>query len=138
MVIDKSIFPLASRSESIEFSRDFSVDSNTITHQVHPIDQEKTVRVYAHLPKEQVTTLITFLREEWKIFSWCPADMPGIPREFAGHALHIKPNTKPVKQALRRFSEPKHRAIGEEINQLLDAQFIRETTKATWIVNPML
>src|SRR3954466_3020638 len=64
--------------------------------------------------------------------------MPGIPREFAEHALHIKPNTKPVKQALRRFSEPKRRAIGEEVNRLLDAQFIREMKKTTWIANPVL
>ena len=64
--------------------------------------------------------------------------MPGIPREFVEHALRIKPNTKPVKQALRRFSEPKRRAIGEEVNRLLDAQFIRETKKATWIANPVL
>src|SRR3954467_9603162 len=64
--------------------------------------------------------------------------MPGIPREFTEHALRIKQNTKPVKQALRRFSEPKRRAIGEEVNRLLDAQFIRETKKATWIANPVL
>jgi len=64
--------------------------------------------------------------------------MPGIPREFVEHALRIKPNTKPVKQALRRFLEPKRRAIGEEVNQLLDAQFIQETKKATWIENPVL
>src|SRR4051812_7275519 len=42
------------------------------------------------------------------------------------------------KQALRRFSEPKRKAIGEEVNRLLDAQFIRETKKATWIANPVL
>src|SRR3954471_18945771 len=64
--------------------------------------------------------------------------MPGIPREFAEHALQIYPNTKPVKQALQRFSEPKHRAIGEEVNRLLDAKFIRETKKATWVANPVL
>ena len=81
---------------------------------------------------QQATALITFLREEWEIFAWCPADMPGIPRAFAEHALHIKPNMKPVKQALRRFSEPKRKAIGEEVNRLLNAQFIRETKKATW------
>ena len=88
---------------------------------MHPKDPDKTVRVYAHLPEEQATALIAFLREEWEIFAWCPADMPGIPREFAEHALRIKPNTKLVKQALRRFSKPKHRAIGEEGNRLLDA-----------------
>src|SRR3954470_13484230 len=73
-----------------------------------------------------------------EIFAWCPSDMQGIPREFAEHALRIKPNTKPVKQALWRFSEPKRRAIGEEVNRLLVAQFIRETKKATWIANPVL
>src|SRR3954471_22495030 len=116
MATDKSIFPLTSRSESKEYGRDFSIDSDKVTHQVHPTDPEKTVRMYAHLPEEQATALITFLREEWEIFAWCPADMLGIPCEFAEHALCIKPNTKPVKQALRRFSEPKRRAIGEEVN----------------------
>src|SRR4051812_43844417 len=138
MATDISIFSLASRSESKEFNRDFSVDSDTVTHQVHPTDPDKTVRIYAHLPEEQAAALMAFLRQEWKFFAWCPADMPRIPREFAEHALHIRPNTKPVKQALRRFSEPKRRAIGEEINRLLDAQFIRETKKATWIANPVL
>src|ERR1043165_4517709 len=132
MATDKSIFPLTSRSESKEYGRDFSIDSDTVTHQVHPTDLGKTVHVYAHLPKEKASALITFLREEWEIFAWCPADMPGIPRVFAEHALRIKPKTKPVKQALRRFSEPKRRAIVEEVNRLLDTQFIRETKKATW------
>ena len=68
MVTDKSIFPLASRSESKEFGRDFSVDSDTVTHQVHPTDPEKTVRVYAHLYEEQAAALMTFLREEWNFF----------------------------------------------------------------------
>src|SRR4051812_24294676 len=131
MATDKSIFPLTSRTESKEYGRDFSIDSDTVTHQVHPTDPEKTVHIYAHLPEEQATTLITFLRKKWEIFAWCPTDMPGIPREFAEHALCIKPNMKPVRQALRRFSEPKRKSIGEEVNRLLDAQFIRETNKAT-------
>src|SRR4051812_39371167 len=65
MATDKSIFPLASRSQSKEYGSDFNVDSDTVTHQVHPTDLEKTVRVYTHLPEEQATALIAFLREEW-------------------------------------------------------------------------
>ena len=108
-----------------EITHDFSVDSDTVTHQVIPTYPDKTFRIYAHLPEEQSTTLLAFLSEEWKTFAWCPSDMPGIPREFGEHALQIYPNTKPVKKALRRFSEPKRRAIGIEGNQLLDTQFIR-------------
>src|ERR1041385_606834 len=64
MATDKSIFPLASRSESKEYGWDFKIDSDTVTHQVHPTDPEKIVHVYSHLPEEQATALIAFLRKE--------------------------------------------------------------------------
>src|SRR3954469_17740160 len=49
MATDNSTFPLVSRSESKEYGCDFIIDSDAVTHQVHPTDPEKTVRVYAHL-----------------------------------------------------------------------------------------
>jgi hypothetical protein len=82
--------------------------------------------------------LVEFLRENWEIFAWCPADMPGIPREFAEHHLQLFPDAKPVKQSMRRFSEPKRVAIGEEVDRLLDAKFIREIKKSDWVANPVL
>ena len=75
MLTDKSHFPLASRSEPKEINRDFSVDRDTTTHQVHQTDPDKTVWIYAHLPEEQASDLLQFLRAEWKIFTWCLADM---------------------------------------------------------------
>ena len=57
--------------------------------------------------------------------------MPGISRELAEHALQVDPNARPIKQSLRRFSEPNRKAIGEEINMLLEAKFIREIKQAT-------
>src|SRR3954462_12499353 len=113
MATDKSIFPLVSRSESKEYGRDFSIDGDTVTHQVHPTDPEKIVCIYAHLPEEKTTIVLAFLCQEWEIFAWCPADMPRIPREFAEHALHIYPNTKVVKKELRRFSEQKRKVNRE-------------------------
>ena len=52
--------------------------------------------------------------------------MPGIPREVTEHSLDILPNSKPVKQCLRRFDELKRRAIDEEVHNLLVAGFIKE------------
>lgn len=83
MVVDKSVFPLASKSETKEFTRDFSVDNKTVTHQVHLTDPTKKVQIYAHLPKDQATSLMVFLCEECKIFTWCPDDMPGTTRKLA-------------------------------------------------------
>jgi hypothetical protein len=60
------------------------------------------------------------------MFAWCPADMPSIPRELAEHELKIFPNAKPIKQSMRRYNPEKARSMGEEINRLLEAKFIRE------------
>ena len=64
--------------------------------------------------------------------------MPGIPREVAEHSLDILPNSKPVKQRLRRFDELKHRAIGEEVLKLLADGFIKEVFHPDWLANPVL
>jgi len=53
--------------------------------------------------------LVDFLRANADIFAWSPSDMPGIPREVTEHSLDILPNSKPVKQRLRRFNELKRR-----------------------------
>ena len=82
--------------------------------------------------------LIDFLRDNIDIFTWSPSDMPGIPREVAEHSLDILPNSKPVKQRLRRFDELKRRVIGKEVHKLLEAGFIKEVFHPEWLANPIL
>jgi hypothetical protein len=61
--------------------------------------------------------LVEFLCEHWEIFAWCPSDMPGVPRELVEHALNVDPKAKPAKQPLRRFNEPKRKAIESELHR---------------------
>ena len=61
--------------------------------------------------------------------------MPGIPRRLAEHSLKIIKGFKPVKQTLRKFSEPKRQAMGEELAKLLEARFIREIKHPDWLAN---
>jgi hypothetical protein len=72
------------------------------------------------------------------MFAWCPPDMPGIPIELAEHELKIFPNAKPIKQSMRHYNSKKARSIGEEINRLLEAKFIREIKEATWLSPPVM
>ena len=65
----------------------FNSNNDTRAHQVHPTDPSKTALVSTSLSYTYELTLIEFLRERWEIFAWCPLDMPGVPREFAEHAL---------------------------------------------------
>ena len=80
----------------------------------------------AQLSPDVEAALREFLRENWDIFASHPSDMPGIPRKLAEHCLNILKGYKPVKQTLRRFSEPIRQAMGEELAKLIEAGFIRE------------
>jgi hypothetical protein len=82
--------------------------------------------------------LIKFLHERWEILAWCSSDMPGVPRELVEHAQNVDPKAKPVKEPLRRFDEPKRKAIASELHRLENAGFIREIKSSTWVSNPVI
>jgi hypothetical protein len=60
------------------------------------------------------------------------------PGNSLSHTLNVDPKSKPVQQTLRRFSEPKRKAIGEEVNRLRKAGFIRELKEAELVANPVM
>jgi hypothetical protein len=64
--------------------------------------------------------------------------MPGVPRELVEHALNVDPKARPIKQPLRRFDEPKCKAIASELHRLENAGFIREIKTSTWVSNPVI
>ena len=107
-------------------STSFKPAEEIVKFQVHPMDSMKTASIGAQLDPTVDAALCMFLRENWDIFAWHPSDMPGIPHRLAEHSLNILKGYKPVKQTLRRFSEPKRQAMGEELAKLLEAGFIRE------------
>ena len=43
-----------------------------------------------------------------------------------------------MKQRLHRFDEEKRRTIGEEVQKLLVAGFIKEVSHPEWLANPVL
>ena len=61
--------------------------------------------------------------------------MPGLSRDLIEHRLPIKAGFKPYKQPARRFNPSIYDRIKEEINRILDADFIRSYRYADWISN---
>jgi hypothetical protein len=64
--------------------------------------------------------------------------MPGVPRELVKHALNVDQKARSVKQPLRRFNEPKRKAIAAELHRLENTSFIREIKASTWVSNPVI
>ena len=63
--------------------------------------------------------------------------MPGIDPDIICHKLSIKADAKPVKQKPRRMNEERSHALSDEVDCLLQADFIREAYYPDWL-NPIL
>ena len=70
--------------------------------------------------------LVRFLRDNESVFTWKPADMPGVPQILIEHSLNVLKTARPIKQKLRRFARDKKEAIRIEITRLLAPGFIKE------------
>jgi hypothetical protein len=55
--------------------------------------------------------LLRFLRDNISVFTWKPANMPGVPRHLIEQSLNVSKTTRPIKQKLRWFARDKKEAI---------------------------
>jgi len=64
--------------------------------------------------------------------------MCGISPKIVVHALNIDPKFTPVKQKRRTQGLERSAALKEEVDKLLQNDFIRESTYPNWVSNPVL
>ena len=69
------------------------------------------------------------------IFAWTHSDMTDISPTHASHKLNVVPSSRPIRQRVRRFHPNRHQIIQAEVDNLLDAGFIREFKYPEWIAN---
>uniref|UniRef100_A0A2N9I2R0 Reverse transcriptase domain-containing protein n=1 Tax=Fagus sylvatica TaxID=28930 RepID=A0A2N9I2R0_FAGSY len=66
-------------------------------------EEPREVKIGTRCTTEQKEALIALLREFHEIFAWSYQDMPGLDTDIVVHKIPLKPECKPVKQALRRM-----------------------------------
>uniref|UniRef100_A0A2N9GVW2 Integrase catalytic domain-containing protein n=1 Tax=Fagus sylvatica TaxID=28930 RepID=A0A2N9GVW2_FAGSY len=64
-------------------------------------EEPREVKIGTRCAAEQKEALIALLREFHEIFAWSYQDMPGLDTDIVVHKIPLKPECKPVKQALR-------------------------------------
>jgi hypothetical protein len=64
--------------------------------------------------------------------------MPGIDPNFICHRLAVNLDAKVVQQRKRKMSLEKQKAIEEETQKLVKANFIREVKYPTWLANVVM
>ena len=82
--------------------------------------------------------MISFLRANQDVFAWKHEDMPGIDKKIIQHRLNVNPECKPVQQKWRIFAPKCNKAIIEEVEKSLEADFIREVFYPDWLANEIM
>ncbi|GKV27692.1 hypothetical protein SLEP1_g36830 [Rubroshorea leprosula] len=101
-------------------------------------DPSKKTQIGTKLTPTEKEELVGFLKANKDVFAWTSADMPRIPTSVAVHKLSTNPLRKPVAQKRRLFGGERLTAIKEEVQNLLQAGFIRRVDYCEWIANPVM
>ena len=99
---------------------------------------EKTTQIRTNLNPETKEEIVSFLKDNLDVFAWRHEDMPGIPVSIIQHRLKVDPEKKSVQQRRRVFSPERNKAIMDEVNKLLTANFIREVHYPEWLANVVM
>jgi hypothetical protein len=98
-------------------------------------EEPKEVKIRTCSTIEQKEVLIALLREFHEIFTWSYQDMSGLDTDIVVHKIPLKPECKPVKQALQRMKPDVILKFKEEVEKQLKAGFLSTVTYSDWVAN---
>jgi hypothetical protein len=101
-------------------------------------DPDRVVKIGSQLLEESKAMLSEFLKKNLDVFAWTHKDMPSIDPDIISHRLNIDPAAKLVKQKKRNFAPEWNKGIAEEVDKLMDANFIREVYYPDWLANVVM
>ena len=99
---------------------------------------ERTTRMGTLASQYVHHALTTFLRENQDVFAWSHKDMPGIDTSVIVHRLNMSPSSSPIRQKKQVFAQERDKAIAEEVQKLLEADFIREVYYLDWLADVVM
>ena len=91
-----------------------------------------------NLSPETREGIVSFLKDNLDVFAWSHEDMPRIPASIIQHRLNVDPEKKPVQQRRRVFAPEQNKAVMDEVNKLLAANFIQEVHYPEWLANVVM
>nr|GFA69602.1 reverse transcriptase domain-containing protein [Tanacetum cinerariifolium] len=97
---------------------------------LHPDFPDQKVVVGGSLSDNGRTELYSVLKRNLDIFAWQPSDMTRVPRSVAEHRLNIQEGYSPVRQKKKGQAPERAKAIHAEVQKLVEAGIMRETTEA--------
>ena len=98
----------------------------------------KTTQIGTNLSPRTKEGIINFWKDNLDVFARSHEDMLGIPASIFQYRLNVDPEKKPVQQRRKVFAPKRNKAVMDEVNKLLAANFIREVYYPEWLANVVM
>ncbi|XP_057954124.1 uncharacterized protein LOC131148417 [Malania oleifera] len=107
----------------------------TVTINLGTDEEPKEVKIGALLGGKERCEMINLLKEYQDVFAWSYQDMPSLDTDLVTHKIPIYPDSKPVKQKLRRMRPDMLIKIKEEVQKQFEAGFLEVAKYPKWMAN---
>eukprot|EP00253_Pinus_taeda_P031339 PITA_31339 len=124
--LDSNIGYLSSRQMSLYSMEEF----NSSTIEIFP---GKTLNINKNLEKSQHEELTKILQKHSTAFAWEYTDMKGIDPKTCIHHIYIEENSRPIRQPQRRMNRILREIVKEELQKLLNVNFIYPISDSRWV-----
>ena len=98
-------------------------------------EPNKSTYVSSLLSGAEKDQLRQVLLRNMDVFAWTHSDMAGINLIDASHKLNVIPSARLVRHKIMRFHPDRYQVIQAEVDNLLEAGFIREVKYPKWFAN---
>eukprot|EP00253_Pinus_taeda_P032641 PITA_32641 len=93
----------------------------------------KTLNINKNLEKSQWGELTKILQKHSTEFAWEYTDMKGIDPKTCIHHIYIEENNRPIRQPRRRINQNLREIVKEELQKLLNVNFIYPISDNRWV-----
>eukprot|EP00253_Pinus_taeda_P003091 PITA_03091 len=93
----------------------------------------KTLNINKNLEKSQQGELTKILQKHFTALAWEYTDMKGIHPKTCIHHIYIEENSKPMRQPQRRMNPNLRDIVKEELQKLLNVNFIYPISDSRWV-----
>jgi len=93
----------------------------------------KTLNINKNLEKSQQEKLVKILQRHSSAYAWEYTDMKGISPNTCTHHIYIEENCKPIRQPQRRMNPNLREIVKEELQKLLNVNFIYPISDSQWV-----
>lgn len=120
--------------DSLRDTNDQPIPTTTVyNRKPTEIEQGKILNINSNLSYDQQQKLIQFIRKYKGAFAWDYPDMKRIDPQLCINHIHTEKDARPIRQPQRRLNPYLKDIVKEELQNLLDVNFIYPIFNNKWV-----